>query len=914
MATENPIRIHETSGKWSSSSANMSTDELRLFLRGPRVEGSGRDVIPSRSESAPPTVEGSLSAMGKLYTRQKDLYLKSNSLVGEEQIFGEPYYLPYYGSNVNLNPRLSPPLTSWRNQQTDHVFNSANSDNWRLSSFSQQSRGSLDFTKNKLHTYREDSEDDRSPHGSSAHEAGTSAGFWPGHIETSSSGQYGSLDGLAQEDFVQTISPSLTHESIEEAVEYVADFGSTQNASLNSTNTATSSPSGAGINTDLSKGLVLVSMTATNMPFTPTFSSRVSNDTDVISDSDLASMESKMMTMNLSDEQNLGRHTQTGWQQSHQSNNQLQQLRSQQQRSGFQNANPQFVVPPPINLTIPGMSQFSHGPPSFASAEQHAILNSSGYVNPPYSPVAMASSSTFYPNMHPSGYFSPQYGVGGYTLNTPTVFPTFMPGYPHGAIPVPFDQNSGMANLGGNLHGVDMQQLGNLYGQFGFTMQPMLSNAFQMQYTEQSYRNPYNVPGQFTPLISPVAGGSRIDSQKKGSEFPAGSHHQNIQYQGELGVLHKRGEGYTSHYVNPPSTSLPGSPVPGVGSAGLKNELRFAEGSFKNLGTYSRWQGQRENNNFNTRVHSFLEELKSGRGRRFELSDIAGHIVQFSADQHGSRFIQQKLENCSAEDKASVFKEVLPHASRLIVDVFGNYVIQKFFEYGSTEQRKELADQLASQILSLSLQMYGCRVIQKALDVIELDQKAKLVSELDGHVLKCVHDQNGNHVIQKCIECIPTDKIGFILSAFHGQVETLSMHPYGCRVIQHVLQRGDPQERARIISKLSGNVVQMSQHKFASNVVEKCIEHGDFAEREMLIQEITGGKDGSDNLLVMMKDQFANYVIQKLLDTCTDSQREMLFSRIHNHVNALKKYTYGKHIVTRFEQLYGEELAQKSDS
>ncbi|MCI01227.1 pumilio-like protein, partial [Trifolium medium] len=86
-----------------------------------------------------------------------------------------------------------------------------------------------------------------------------------------------------------------------------------------------------------------------------------------------------------------------------------------------------------------------------------------------------------------------------------------------------------------------------------------------------------------------------------------------------------------------------------------------------------------------------------------------------SADQHGSRFIQQKLESCGVEEKALVFKEVLPHASKLMTDVFGNYVIQKFFEYGNPEQRRELADKLAGQILPLSLQMYGCRVIQKHL-------------------------------------------------------------------------------------------------------------------------------------------------------------------------------------------------------
>ena len=59
----------------------------------------------------------------------------------------------------------------------------------------------------------------------------------------------------------------------------------------------------------------------------------------------------------------------------------------------------------------------------------------------------------------------------------------------------------------------------------------------------------------------------------------------------------------------------------------------------------------------------------------------------------------------------------------------------------------------------------------------------------------------------------------------------------------------------------------------------------------------------------MMKDQYANYVVQKILDTCTDIQRAMLLNRIRTHVHALKKYTYGKHIVARFEQQFGEGIS-----
>jgi len=53
----------------------------------------------------------------------------------------------------------------------------------------------------------------------------------------------------------------------------------------------------------------------------------------------------------------------------------------------------------------------------------------------------------------------------------------------------------------------------------------------------------------------------------------------------------------------------------------------------------------------------------------------------------------------------------------------------------------------------------------------------------------------------------------------------------------------------------------------------------------------------------MMKDQFANYVVQKVLEMCDEAQRELLLAHIRVHLHALKKYTYGKHIVAWVEKL-----------
>ena len=95
------------------------------------------------------------------------------------------------------------------------------------------------------------------------------------------------------------------------------------------------------------------------------------------------------------------------------------------------------------------------------------------------------------------------------------------------------------------------------------------------------------------------------------------------------------------------------------------------------------------------------------------LKDIYNHVVEFSGDQYGSRFIQQKLETANSDEKDQVFGEIQPNSIQLMTDVFGNYVIQKLFEHGSQPQKKILANQMKGHIMTLSTQMYGCRVVQK---------------------------------------------------------------------------------------------------------------------------------------------------------------------------------------------------------
>lgn len=215
-----------------------------------------------------------------------------------------------------------------------------------------------------------------------------------------------------------------------------------------------------------------------------------------------------------------------------------------------------------------------------------------------------------------------------------------------------------------------------------------------------------------------------------------------------------------------------------------------------------------------------LEDFRNQRYPNLQLRDLTNHIVEFSQDQHGSRFIQQKLERATAAEKQLVFNEILGAAYSLMTDVFGNYVIQKFFEFGTPEQKATLANQIKGHVLPLALQMYGCRVIQKALESISSEQQQEIVKELDGHVLKCVKDQNGNHVVQKCIECVNPGALQFIINAFGGQIYSLSTHPYGCRVIQRILEHCTTEQTAPILAELHAHTEQLIQDQYGNYVIQ----------------------------------------------------------------------------------------------
>ncbi|XP_022748496.1 pumilio homolog 1-like isoform X2 [Durio zibethinus] len=917
-----------------------------------------------RSGSAPPTVEGSFNSIGGL------LNSKGGCLI-EEELRADPAYVNYYYSNGNLNPRLPPPLLSredWRFAQRLQGVTENKGSNGDRSLFAVQpgfrgekengliglpGLGVLGTRQKRIaEIFQDDVNHAMNVSRHPSHPANRNA-FDDG-IE-SSEAQFANVHhDLRSVDALRSSASKPGIPSVQNVGSFASHtYASALGVSLSRSTTADPQiaarapspriPPICGQSSSIEKR----SVTGSN-----TFNAVGSNSSNGFSTSvgESAELVAALSGLNLStngvvDEEN---HSQCwahhGIDDNHNPfNHSLINLQGDQKHI---KQNSYLNKLEPEHFHLHSTAQSGKGPylnTSKGSGVGMDLMKSSLMAD---GPIELRKSANSYPkgplthtvnglgsppnhqNLDNMNSTLPKYGLTGYSIN-PSSPPMLGNQLGSGTLPPLFENAAALSAMGGTGlesraleggNGLHAQQLDPLYLQYlrsnelaGAQVAAINDAMIDREYSGNSYMDLIGLQKAY------------IGSLQKS-------------YYGNLAL------GLGMSYPGGPLVGplFPNSPV-GSGSPVRHNDrnLRFASG-LRNVsgGVMRAWHSEAAGNLDDGLASALLDEFKSNKTKCFELSEIAGHVVEFSADQYGSRFIQQKLETATTEEKNMVFHEIMPRMLSLMTDVFGNYVIQKFFEHGSASQIRELADQLTGHVLTLSLQMYGCRVIQKAIEVVELDQKTKMVKELDGHVMRCVRDQNGNHVIQKCIECVPEDAIQFIVSTFYDQVVTLSTHPYGCRVIQrvlehcheaktqhimmdeifrsvcmlaqdqygnyvvqHVLEHGKPHERSAIIRKLTGQIVQMSQQKFASNVIEKCLTFGTPAERQNLVNEMLGLTDENEPLQVMMKDQFANYVVQKVLETCDDQQLELILNRIKVHLNALKKYTYGKHIVARVEKL-----------
>lgn len=315
-----------------------------------------------------------------------------------------------------------------------------------------------------------------------------------------------------------------------------------------------------------------------------------------------------------------------------------------------------------VKFNVPGMTSQQVQ----AAALQPALQANTAPANM-YAAAAAAmymAQNPYYPNLNSAAVYAPQYGLGGYPVN-PAMLAPMMAGYP----PPVFDAATAaaLASMGvrAGVPGspaqaaVDMQNLYKFAGQAS----PQMHDPLYLQYMQRAAEEARAATLSDPSMLRNYMGGGHVDMmelQKSQLGAMLGyTPEQKSQYArtGSVGVpiaSQKSGSVSPAYYGSPPgvgmvmpynnspltSPVLPGSPV-GPANLSLRRDdrtLRLSSSSRTSSGalaavpgtSYTGWQSQRTTETTEEiRGSTLLEEFKNSKTRRFELADIAGHVVEF---------------------------------------------------------------------------------------------------------------------------------------------------------------------------------------------------------------------------------------------------------------------------------------------
>ncbi|CAE7202638.1 APUM3 [Symbiodinium sp. CCMP2592] len=282
------------------------------------------------------------------------------------------------------------------------------------------------------------------------------------------------------------------------------------------------------------------------------------------------------------------------------------------------------------------------------------------------------------------------------------------------------------------------------------------------------------------------------------------------------------------------------------------------------------------------------------RQRDVSLEEVLSEklVVEFAKDQHGSRFLQTKLDEAPDDVKRMVYAAIQEDAAELSKEVFANHVVQKIFDTADTVSLRllnRLRDEalvraLADNVAALSQDQYGCRVIQKAIQAVSKESQQQIARELEDHVESCIRTARqkltlwsrklGNaRVIQKCIEQMPPDSVNFVIKAVEQKAEETARHVYGCRVIQRLLEHCVSAQLEPMLEKILVNVAVLAKDAYGNYVVQHMLEHGRKEDKKRIFGCGAKARDGkgSDRRLrrQVQADGFRDQVVEKCFEAAT---------------------------------------------
>ncbi|XP_047049553.1 putative pumilio homolog 7, chloroplastic [Lolium rigidum] len=316
------------------------------------------------------------------------------------------------------------------------------------------------------------------------------------------------------------------------------------------------------------------------------------------------------------------------------------------------------------------------------------------------------------------------------------------------------------------------------------------------------------------------------------------------------------------------------------------------------------------------------------------LVGLRGYMYHVAKDQHGCRFLQQRLDDGKREVDF-IFNGVARHAVDLMVNPFGNYLMQKLLAVCHEEQRMGIVLTLTKEplvLVRISLNVHGTRAVQKLIESLRTKEEIQLVvAALRPGFLELIKDPNGNHVVQKCLQSFGADDNKPIFDAAAIYCLDIGMQCHGCCVLQRCIARSTSEHKERLVAAIArngfelaqdaygnyvvqyvielkvaaanaslaqqfeGKYVQLSMQKFSSNVVEKCLKVFKDADKANIILELLA----APHFERLLQHPYANYVVYAALQNSKGALHSALTNAMRPHVELLRTSPYCKRIYSR---------------
>lgn len=375
----------------------------------------------------------------------------------------------------------------------------------------------------------------------------------------------------------------------------------------------------------------------------------------------------------------------------------------------------------------------------------------------------------------------------------------------------------------------------------------------------------------------------RFDNRRSGDDYRGGSYAGNYNNRNNSGG---NGGGYNESFNSPPNFQSP------------PNQLAGGRSSW---GSYDPSPNRSFTDHRSQNQSALLQQFIGGQVPNLRLTDLTGHVAEFAQNTHGSRFIQEQLGYCSAEERDFVFNEVSQAATILMTNACGNFIVQKYFEVGELNQQMILLNAMSGNIRELATNKYGTYVLIKAMDTLDPSYLTEISAAIGDDVYGLCTHFSASQVIHKVLERCNKEQKRPILKGIFCHLADLAVDKFGNYVVQQLVQNVRANDVRKIVAKFKGRVAEFCKHKFASNVVEKVIFHGTEEDREAILEEVLAN---DDTLYSMIEDQYGNYVIAKMLKWLEGKQRNALVSRLQTFRHTMTNLPYDRrdilqHLPTR---------------